>query len=457
MNTLQEWTRVLLMALRQLWRRGLKIGYDRSLSGLFRSRVIMFNAVLILVSISTVSFSVVYFLIGYQYFYGPLYVIPFIALVLWLHHRRKYISARNVYVISSAMVIGYWCYEGRGNGNEYTLIGLATTSTLLYERRLGMYLINTTCAVLFIAYKLYDAAYPFVPDPSINYAVVPWIILLNSVAIASFQMGFFRSLVDHYDRKLLARYEQLNAALEKQLRTEEELRVSNERLSRMTAQLEAAVKKKDTELQSYVDAINVNIYSCTNDLEGLFLMVNGPLLAVSGYAQEELIGRHFSLFDSGVPPEEEFQKRRTQLLEGKTWIGEICSKKKDGTYFWYDCVVIPIRDENDQVACFLSLGIPITERKLHEQMRDQTRSLLESIAFSTSHNIRGPLARIEGLSNLVFRDLVSEAEFRLIAGMLVESSEDLKKASGDLMLFVNDHWKSIEETELKKQRISRPG
>jgi PAS domain S-box-containing protein len=285
---------------------------------------------------------------------------------------------------------------------------------------------------------VYDTMVPFVPDPAINYDVVPWMILLNTVAVVCFQMAFFRDLVYRYDSKLSRKYSELNFALAQQKKTEGELR-------KLTQQLESMVKRKDTELQSYIDAINVNIYSCINDLEGLFVMVNTPLIQASGYSREELIGQHYTLLATEQHQDLHYQTRRERLFDGKTWRGEVEHMSKDGKLYWFDCVVIPIKDEQDKIKCFLSLGLPATERKMNELMREKTRGLLETIAFATSHEIRGPLARIEGLTNLIQRNLISQEEYSSIAEMIAVCADELKMATNELVNFVNDHRESMEE------------
>jgi PAS domain S-box-containing protein len=396
------------------------------------------NGVMIVTSVSVIVYSIIYFIIDYQYFYGPLYIIPVGVTVLLLNHYQKHKAARTFYFLASLPVTVYWCYEGRGNGNEYILIGLASTSILLFQHRVTLYLICSLCAGFFILFKVYDVMVPFVPDPAINYDILPWMILLNTIAVVCFQMAFFRDLVYRYDSKLSGKYSELNFVLAQQKKTEEELR-------KLTQQLESLVKRKDTELQSYIDAINVNIYSCITDLEGLFVMVNTPLIQASGYSREQLIGQHYTLLATEQHQDLHYQTRRERLFDGKTWRGEVEHMSKDGKLYWFDCVVIPIKDEQDQIKCFLSLGLPATERKLNELMREKTRGLLETIAFATSHEIRGPLARIEGLTNLIQRNLISQEEYSSIAEMIAVCADELKMATNELVNFVNDHRESMED------------
>ena len=438
-----------LLSLKRVWSKGLKIGYDPSQSGLEKSRVMMLNGIAFVTTFSVLIYSIVYYLTGYRYYYGPLYIVPIAAAVLFLNHTKRYLHARFLYFLGSFLIITYWCYEGRGNGNEYTLVGLATTSTLIFSQRSTVYLNNLLCATLFLVYKQYDAVLPFEPDPTINYDVVPWIILVNTVGVISFQMAFFRDLVHHYDKKMLIKYREQSILLERQKVVEEELKTSNDKLHDVMEKLEMMVSQKTKELQTYIEAINVNIFSSVSDLNGYFLHVNEQVIKTSEYTQEELIGNHYNLLASGRHANSFFTERRKELLEGRTWRGEVEHRTKSGNLLWFDCVVIPIRDNSQTIQSFLTLGLPITERKRHEKISEETHKVLETITFRTSHNIRGPLARVKGLAELVKRDLIQVDEFKLIAEKMAICSDELNTSTSDLVKFVLDHQEFINDNSSK--------
>lgn len=422
----------------------MKIGCANT-SGLEKGRVIMLNAVMFVTGFSVIIFSAVYAVMGYRYFYGPLYILPVTALVLIYNHNHHYARARNLYLFGSFIVICFWCYEGRGNGNEYTLIGLAATSTLLYKRKLAVYSINIVCASTFAFYQYLHAVLPFEPDPVINYQIVPWLILLNTIGVVTFQIAYFRDLANHYDHKLSGKYKEQVSLLEQQRITEEELKASNEKLQDLTEHLEWKVKQKTAELQIYIEAISMNTFATVSDLNGCFTDVNDLIINVSGYSKEELIGKHFNTLGSGRHTEAFFTERRKTLMDGKTWRGDVEHKTKSGSLLWFDCVVIPIRDPNGNIDSFLTLGLPITERKLNETIRENTHKLLEDIAFRASHKIRGPMARIKGLSDLVRRDLLSLEEFKTIAEKMIVCSDELSLATSELVSFVYNHQDLIRE------------
>ena len=53
-------------------------------------------------------------------------------------------------------------------------------------------------------------------------------------------------------------------------------------------------------------------------------------------------------------------------MRGETWRGEICNRRKDGTHYWVDTFISPLRTEG-AITHFLSMRIDITARKRAEQ------------------------------------------------------------------------------------------
>lgn len=435
----------------QVWKSILKIGYDPSLTGLDRGRTMLLNGLTAITCVSLVGYCIGFKIIGYQYYLSALYIIPPGLLLLLLNKKKKYKAARYLYAFGSLLVISFWCYEGRRNGNEYILIGVAVTSAIVFNQKGIIYLMNILCIAIFVVYKIYDLTTPFVPDPALNYDILPMLILISTVGVISFQMAFFRDLAHHYDDKLVGKYKELDSAMMLQQATEEELMTSNEELTSsneqlqlLTNQLETIVRQKSTELESYIEAINVNMFSSITDVNGLFVMVNEPLISTCGFSREELIGKHYDVLAAGCYSEDFFNEREKVIRSGKTWRGEIENKAKDGSSFWFDCVVIPIKGADGFVKYFLSLGLPVTERKLNEQMISKTQSVLETIAFKTSHNIRGPLTRMQGLTNLIQNDLIQEEEYKWVADKLLISSQEIDKVTTELVEFVNTHYDHLQ-------------
>ncbi|WP_075358192.1 hybrid sensor histidine kinase/response regulator [Caballeronia sordidicola] len=104
------------------------------------------------------------------------------------------------------------------------------------------------------------------------------------------------------------------------------------------------------------------------DLSGRINSWNAGAQRFKGYTASEIIGKHFSLF---YTPEDQQNNRPARALrtareegrfEDEGWRG-----RKDGTRFWANVVIDPIRDPEGNLVGFAKVTRDITERKAAEE------------------------------------------------------------------------------------------
>lgn len=130
-------------------------------------------------------------------------------------------------------------------------------------------------------------------------------------------------------------------------------------------------------LQAYLTAFNeVAIVSLT-DLNGTIIYVNDKFVDISQYSREELIGKTHRIINSSYHPQEFFSNMWQTISDGKPWRAEIKNKAKDGSYYWVDTVITPVKDENEKPYQYLSIRNLITIQKEHEEkLVDYQKALL---------------------------------------------------------------------------------
>jgi PAS domain S-box-containing protein len=204
------------------------------------------------------------------------------------------------------------------------------------------------------------------------------------------------------------------------------------------------------QLRSYREAVDVNMISSITDRKGKIVYANENFCRISKYHIWELIGQNHRIISSGHHTPEFFQDLWKTITAGNPWHGEILNKAKDGTLYWVDTVIIPIFNEAKAIVNYLSLRIPINERKEAEAERKRYVHLLEQIAFVVAHKVRGPLCSILGLSDMLGNKENSPEEMSRIISYLHESSEKLDSITQELSTFVYDHEIEIKLKEYKE-------
>jgi PAS domain S-box-containing protein len=100
------------------------------------------------------------------------------------------------------------------------------------------------------------------------------------------------------------------------------------------------------------------------DLNGIVTSWNAGAQRIKGYAADEIIGQHFSRFytererSAGVPSRALHTALQNGRFETEGW-----RCRKDGTMFWANVVIDPIRDEQGELIGFAKITRDITERR----------------------------------------------------------------------------------------------
>lgn len=90
------------------------------------------------------------------------------------------------------------------------------------------------------------------------------------------------------------------------------------------------------------------------DLKGQITYVNKDFLDISGFTEDELIGKPHNIVRHPDMPVEAFEDMWRDLKEGRPWTGLVKNRCKNGDYYWVLATATPIR-ENDQVVGYMSV------------------------------------------------------------------------------------------------------
>jgi len=170
-------------------------------------------------------------------------------------------------------------------------------------------------------------------------------------------------------------------------------RRSAENSSAPQGQEHASLRQSEKSFRLLVEAVkDYAIFML--DLEGNIVSWNQGAERIKGYTAREIVGRHFSTF---YTPEDRARGWPAQILaiaraEG-TAEDEGWRVRKDGTRFWANVVVTPIRDKKGRLRGFGKITRDLTARRQMEALRERQDQLNEFLAM-LCHELRNPLAPV---------------------------------------------------------------
>lgn len=144
------------------------------------------------------------------------------------------------------------------------------------------------------------------------------------------------------------------------------------------------------------------------DARGMIEYANNAFYRITGYGQQETIGRHINRFACRVNEKALYRNLWRDIRQGKTWQAELRYEKKSRELFWISMVVTPVVEDETTATGFIWLCEDITIRKAAEQQlvlakdaaEQATRAKSEFLA-NMSHEIRTPMNSVIGFTDLL--------------------------------------------------------
>ncbi len=200
-------------------------------------------------------------------------------------------------------------------------------------------------------------------------------------------------------------------------------------------------KANEEELRKFRKVIEQNsAIVVITDVTGGIEYVNPKFEQVTGYSQQEVIGKNPRILNARQLDFHHYQDLWETILSGETWHGELCNKTKSGEIYWEDAIISPIRDEGGTITHFVAVKEDITERKQlwdelvrAKEQAEESDKLKSAFLANMSHEIRTPMNGILGFADLLKQpDLSQESMLRFVS-VIQKSGKRLLSIINDLI------------------------
>jgi len=239
--------------------------------------------------------------------------------------------------------------------------------------------------------------------------------------------------------------EQAEAALREQ-HAELEQRVAAR--TRELAAANASLRLLESAVQQASDAFTVT----TADLDApgpRIVYANPAFSRITGYEPDEILGRNPRFLQGPATDRAVLERLRQSLDAGESFAGETVNYRKDGTEFWMNWRVTPVREDDGKVTHYVSVHRDVTERRdLEAQLRQsQKLEAVGQLAGGVAHDFNNVLTAIRGNCALLLQELPEADPRTELVQEIDEAGQRAARLTGQLLTFTRRQVRRPEALE----------
>lgn len=176
------------------------------------------------------------------------------------------------------------------------------------------------------------------------------------------------------------------------------------------------------EEHQYYEALLENSIVSKTDPDGIITFANENFCRLSGYSQQELIGKPHNIVRHPDMPSDAFKEMWETIKEKKVWTGKVKSLKKNGGYYIANSMIIPMLDNQGNVREYMAIRHDITqveamrqniakekelqdEFKHKQEMLEEVNRAKDEFLVVFTHELKTPLNAIINFSEYIGKQL----------------------------------------------------
>lgn len=170
-------------------------------------------------------------------------------------------------------------------------------------------------------------------------------------------------------------------------------------------------KEMERKQQLLMTAIEQSVETMMiTDKEGVIQYVNPAFRINSGYELSEALGNHSRLVKSDEHDPDFYEDLWKTISKGGVWSGQICNKKKDGTLYYVDATISPVRNSIGEIENYVAVKHDVTKALALEAnyLQAQKMEAIGRLAGGVAHDFGNLLTIISGRAELAAMSLTDD-------------------------------------------------
>ncbi|MFH1715026.1 MAG: PAS domain-containing sensor histidine kinase [Elusimicrobiota bacterium] len=195
-------------------------------------------------------------------------------------------------------------------------------------------------------------------------------------------------------------------------------------------------------ISAMVDVIgNISEGIVVTNKEGIIEYVNPAFENITGHKSYECEGESINILKSNKQRESFYEHMWKTINKNEIWKGNIINKKKDGSYYYEEMTIIPVKNLKSKTQKYVAIKHDITERVNFEKTLIKKNKELKEIVKTKNwfinlmaHELRTPLTSLKGSLSLMLGGAFGE-----VTGKFSEYINICYRNTERLIRLVNDY------------------
>ena len=166
------------------------------------------------------------------------------------------------------------------------------------------------------------------------------------------------------------------------------------------AEAEAEVEEFKEDLGPFVVAAETTrmpmIFTDAKQADNSIIFANDSFISLVGYPRDEVLGQGFNFVLANATDAEPLAAIKAEFEQGFCDGPEICCRRKDGSTFWAQVYISPVRDESGAIVQHFASFVNMTRHKeeqarsgmLIDELNDRVRNMLAAVQSIVSQAFR---------------------------------------------------------------------
>ncbi|ATX82116.1 PAS domain S-box-containing protein [Mariprofundus ferrinatatus] len=171
-------------------------------------------------------------------------------------------------------------------------------------------------------------------------------------------------------------------------------------------QAEAQVRRLSQAIEQSGEAVAIT------DLEGTIEYINPAFTTLTGYSEEEAIGKNHRLLKGGGQHNQAYRSMWETISAGRMWQGKVINRAKSGELYPAMLTISPIRDEDGNITNYIGIQQGLKEYEALEEQFHQAQKMeaIGTLVGGIAHDFNNTLAGITGNLYLAKRKVAAMPE-----------------------------------------------